>query len=66
MSKRLIEKKERIALKVHQYEIEGKTIRAKYWQRKLNKIADIEKKAAALIKRKLATQGIKKLNTVKI
>jgi len=66
MSKRLIEKKEKAALKVYQYEFEGKHLLAKYWQHKLNKLTNIERKMAALIKRKIAAQGIKKLNTVKL
>lgn len=66
MSKRLIEQKEEAALKYHKYTMEGRFILASYWQRKMKKFVDMEKMSAALVKRQLASEGIKRLNTVKI
>ena len=66
MSKKLIEQKEEAALKYYKYITEGKHFLASYWQKKLKKFVDMESKAAALIKRQLAEEGVKRLNTVKI
>jgi hypothetical protein len=66
MSTKLIEQKEEAALKYHKYTVEGRFILASYWHRKWRKIDCAEKKAAALYKRQLASDGIKRLNTIKI
>lgn len=66
MSKKLIEQKDEIVLKYKKNMLKGNFILAAYWQRKLKKIANIEREVSALTKRQLANQEIKKLNTIKI
>ena len=66
MNTELIEQGQEASLRSHRYEMEGKVLLAAYWRRKAKKYADMKKLAAALIKRELLANGIKKLNTVRI
>lgn len=60
------EQSQEASLRSHRYEMEGKVLLAMYWRRKAKKYADMERLAAALVKRELLANGIEKLNTIKI
>ena len=66
MEKKIVEKKEKAALKCYKYTLEEKHLLAFFWRKRMKKFIDMEKKSAALIKRQLASKGIKKLNIIKI
>lgn len=52
--------------KYRKYDIQGKTLLAKYWERKYRKISNSIKLAAALTKRQIKANGITKLNSIEI
>ena len=66
MNKNIVEQKEKAALKCYKYTIEEKYLLASFWRKRMKKFSDLEKKSAALIKRQLASEGIKTLNSIKI
>lgn len=62
----LLKQEQEAFLKYHQYKVDGKVFLASYWYKKNQKIANMRKLAAALIKRQLKANGITKLNTIQI
>ena len=62
----LLEQEQKAFLKYRDYVVEGKQFLASYWFKKMKKIINMEKLAAALVKRELKANGITKLNTIKI
>lgn len=66
MDKKLIQKKEKAIEKYYKYLSRENYLFATYWKKKLKKITFLEKLSAALVKRQIATNGIEKLNSIKI
>ena len=62
----LLEQEQNAFFKYRQYDIEGKVLLAKYWERKWNKLTNMVKLAAALTKREIKANGITRLNIVRI
>ena len=66
MNKKLIKKKEKAVEKYYEYLTKGNYLFASYWKKKINKITILQDLSAALVKRQIALNGIKKLNSIKI